>query len=133
MKFVDVYSWVDGTAHLLYVLLGERSIKQSISHKKMPSFDEHIKFIRSRPYPYWYLIKVRKKYVGAIYLTDRREIGIGIFNDCRRNGYAETAIRKLMKLHPGKFLANINPKNRASIYLFKKVGFNRIQATYAKS
>lgn len=68
--------------------------------------------------------------VGTIYLTTLREIGISIFRSHQRQGYAIQAIDLLTAAHPGKFLANINPKNTASIGMFKKLGFNHIQNTY---
>ena len=136
MKFVDVYLYPDQTKvlHALYVLLGERTKNQSISHKEMPSLDKHIKFVESLPYPHWYLIFANDEddaCVGAIYLTQRNEIGIGIFKDCQNNGYASEAIKQLMSLHSCKFLANINPENKASIKLFENLGFKHIQETLA--
>ncbi len=131
MKLVDVYS-LDST-HILYELLTERTQDQSISHKEIPSMEDHRKFIQSRPYRYWYLIYDESGCVGAVYLSKLNEIGIGIFIDCRGNGYAKEAVKKLMELHPGKFLANINPRNKASIKLFEKLGFKKLQVTYAKS
>ena len=126
MQLVSAYSY-DGITHL-YELLKERTSDQSISHKEMPTMDEHIKFVESLPYPHWYLI-IDEDVVGAIYLTDEREIGIAVFKKHRGNGYATEAIDELKKLHPGNFLANINPLNEPSMNLFMKTGFKHIQNT----
>ena len=40
----------------LYDLLKNRNPRANISHKKLPSFAKHIKFIESRPYSKWYII-----------------------------------------------------------------------------
>ena len=40
----------------LYDLLLERDPKANISHKKMPTFTEHLKFVKSKPYSKWYVI-----------------------------------------------------------------------------
>lgn len=134
MKLVDVYSEQEKALHILYVLLGERVATQSISHKKMPLYEEHIRFVQSRPYLHWYLIENESGGIaGAVYLTKKREIGIGILNYFRCKGYALMAIQQLMDKHPGVFFANINPLNEASISLFTKLGFNELQRTYAKS
>jgi len=77
-----------------------------------------------------YLIEVNNVYVGSIYLTRQREIGIGIFKDRRKKGYAMESIKMLMNKHPGRFLANINPENDPSIKLFEGIGFKHIQNTY---
>ena len=55
MKLIDVYASPEA-ARVLYELLAERNPEQNISHKAMPSFDEHCAFVASKPYQAWYLI-----------------------------------------------------------------------------
>ena len=50
----------------LYNLLKERTY--SISHRKVPSFEEHEKFVCSNPYRYWYLISFEGSLVGSFYV-----------------------------------------------------------------
>jgi len=130
MKLVDVYDRLPHSTASLLSLLAERRPEESISHKIIPDKISHASFVLSRPYLAWYMIEVGGFWVGAIYLSHQREIGIGIFNERRGNGYATKAIRLLMKKHPGKFLANINPANQKSIDLFAKLGARHIQNTY---
>jgi len=123
---------------MLYELLKERDPEQSISHKEMPTFDEHKAFVASRPYEAWYLIWVDSwsrmepsKAIGAIYLTKQREIGIGIFKEHKSKGYGTEAVKMLMELHPGRFLANIAPDNYSSRMFFtEQFGAKLIQNTY---
>ena len=116
---------------ILYDLLKERTPEQSISHRAMPTMEQHADFVRSQPYHVWYLIQnENNEYVGSVYLTHQREIGIFIFEKYQRNGYALEAVKEIMKLWPGEFLANVNPKNNPSIELFKKLGGEHIQNTY---
>jgi RimJ/RimL family protein N-acetyltransferase len=117
----------------LYDLLGERTPEQSISHKEMPSWEGHVAFVKSKPYRAWYFIFANDigDAVGATYLTKQNEIGIAIFKAHRGKGYAKEAIQELMKLHDGPFLANINPNNWASRWLFDRLGFKFIQVTYS--
>ncbi len=114
----------------LYELIKERTPWQSISHVEMPTWDAHVGFVMSYPYHVWNIIKAENESVGSIYLTYEREIGISIFESHRGKGYGESAIRMLMSICPGKFLANINPKNQPSIKLFEKLGGKQIQVTY---
>ena len=116
---------------LLYALLSERTPEQSISHRAMPTWFEHCAFVASKPYLAWYVIRVGNDFVGAIYLTHRHEIGVGIFREQQRRGYARAAVLRLMELYPGKFLANVNPKNEASRKLWESLGFNLLQVTYS--
>lgn len=116
--------------HFLYDLLAERTPEQSISHKMMPTWEEHERFTCSAPYLAWYVIEDVGYLRGAIYLSKQREIGVGILRKHQRKGYARAAVLELMRLHPGRFLANVNPKNEASRKLWESLGFNLLQVTY---
>lgn len=129
MEFVSVYD-VEDHLEVLYSLLEERTPEQSISHREMPSFDEHIDFVDSEPYLAWYFIVDNGETVGTIYLTKQREIGISIFNKYQRLGIGKRAVMELMARYPGKFLANINPDNDVSIKFFAQFGAKHIQNTY---
>ena len=131
MKLISI-SKEKSSADMLYRLLAERTPEESISHKDMPTLDDHRKFVRSHPYQCWYLIKVEKDYVGCCYITRAREIGISIFKTHRRKGYATQALGMLIELWPGRFYANINPGNEKSQRLFQNLGFNLLQMTYIK-
>lgn len=131
ISYKSVYE-VDYAPYFLYVLLEQREPHQSISHKAMPTIEEHFAFIASHPYAAWHLIDVEHVgYVGAIYLTRQREIGIWIHRDHGGHGYAKQAIRHMMERHPGRFLANINPNNEHSQRMFESIGFKRIQNTFS--
>ena len=112
-------------------MLKERDSKTNISHKKIPTFKEHVKFVTSKPYSYWYIIIMGGTKVGSIYLTKQNEIGLFIKKDYQGHLIGQNVIQILMKKHPCKrFLANINPKNTKSINFFKNNGFSLIQHTY---
>ena len=76
----------DSDARFLFDLLKERDSYVNISHKKMPTYASHVKFIASKPYKKWYIIfsldglrsesKYTKTKVGSIYLSKNDEIGI---------------------------------------------------------
>ena len=124
---------VDQAAELLFLLLKERTKDQSISHKKMPDYGDHVKFVENHPYEAWWFIRdigTAGDIVGSLYLTKQREIGIAIFNSHQGKGIGRYAIEKLMKMYPGTFLANINPNNTRSIKFFESLGARHIQNTY---
>lgn len=129
MTLIDVYSTEDA-ALVLWELLKERTPEQSISHEEMPSWDEHVAYIVKRPVPHWYLIGGDDSWVGSIYLSRRREIGIWIFRVHQRRGYGKASVEELMRMHPGKFYANVAPMNFDSHAFFNKLGGKVIQATY---
>ena len=115
----------------LYALLKERDSKANISHKKMPTYSEHIKFVNSKPYNKWYIIKFKNKKIGSIYLTNQNEIGIFIKKDIQGKNLGRQALSLMIDKNPRKrYLANVNPKNSKSIKFFKSNGFKIIQHTF---
>ena len=115
----------------LYDLLAERDSKVNISHRKMPSYDQHVKFVMSKPYSKWYVIQHNNQKVGSIYLSEQNEIGIFIKRELQGKGIGTEALKLLMKYNPQtRYLANVNPKNKKSIEFFKNHGFKLIQYTY---
>ncbi len=115
----------------LYNLLKERKPNANISHKKMPTYYEHVKFVKSKPYTKWNIIECGKQKVGSIYLSKNNEIGIFLKKQFQSNNVAQESLWLFIKLNPRKrYLANINPKNLISQKFFKKNGFNLIQYTY---
>lgn len=125
---VDPHS--EAHAVILYSLLEERTVQQSISHKAMPTYKQHRDFIKSNPYIAWYLIGHEGNIVGATYISKAKELGIFIFNEFHGFGYGREAIKEIMNRFEGPFLANINPANEASRRFFIDLGFERIQETF---
>ena len=115
----------------LYFILKERDPKANISHKKMPTFGEHVKFVMSKPYKKWYIIYQKNNKIGSAYITNQNEIGIFIKKQRQRSNVGSKALDLLVELNPqSRYLANISPRNTQSINFFKKKGFKLIQYTY---
>ena len=106
----------------------------NISHRKMPSWKQHLAFIKSRRNGHWYMIRKPWCYVGWVYLNDRDEIGLMIFPAQRGFGAGTWALKEIRRRHKRRrYLANINPKNKRSIEFFKRAGFkDQIQITLEK-
>lgn len=117
-------------AAVLLELLERRAEVANISHRKMPTYDEHLAFIRSKPYHAWYMVGARQALVGTIYLTNQDEVGITINQGLLGLGYGQAAVKALMKAHPKKaYFANVAPRNKASRGFFEKLGFKLMHAT----
>ena len=118
-------------ATFLYDLLKERESNVNISHKKMPTYAQHIKFIESRPYSKWYVIILNNQKIGSAYLSKQNEIGIFITKNKQRKKLGTSVLDMIIKKnHRKRYLANVNPKNKKSISFFKKNGFELIQHTF---
>ena len=120
-------------AKFLFDLLKQREEIVNISHKSLPTWEEHVEFIKNNTYQSWDIIWVDNVRIGNIYLTDRDELGIFLDKKSQSNGYGSIAINEFMKKNGKKrYLANINPTNYKSIQFFGKHGFIHIQNTYHK-
>ena len=116
----------------LYSLLFQRTEDESISHKKMPSYENHCTFINSKPYLIWSVVtNVDNLMIGSFYISYHDEIGIFIDKAYRGRGYGTEILKHLLEVYPYMgFLANINPKNHKAIRLYAKEGFKPLQNTY---
>lgn len=125
----------EAVVRFLYDLLALREDHENISHRQMPSYEEHRRFVAGRGHHYrcWFLMQLplMRKAIGAIYLTHRNEIGVHLLADWRRKGLGETAVKMLLaEFGPGTFFANIAPSNYRSQEFFEAQGFRIIQYTY---
>ena len=117
----------------LYELLLQRKKIVNISHKKMPTYEEHVKFIESEPYSKWYIIQIDDKKIGSIYLTKENEIGIHFFTQYEESERFQNVIKEFFLKEPReKFFMNVSPKNEKYIDLAKKLGFHLVQHTYER-
>ena len=107
---------------ILFERLGSR--KFSISHKNMPTLEEHVEFVRNHPYRMWWLIVDAldtEKIIGSIYVNHDNSIGIDIDLE-QVNFSASLVTQKIKKLiapvdaQPsiiyGDFFYNVSPHNQ---------------------
>ena len=128
---ISLKSVTNSDVKFLFDLLKERDPRVNISHRKMPTYSQHTKFIKSKPYSKWYIILKSKQKIGSIYLSKNDEIGIFLSKKFQGKNVGNSALNELMKKNPRKrFLANVNPKNKKSISFFKNNNFKLIQYTF---
>jgi RimJ/RimL family protein N-acetyltransferase len=115
----------------LYRLLKERPAYANISHRSLPTYPEHVRFVSGRPYEEWFVLWIGARRVGSLYLTRAGEIGVFVGQAFQGKGIGSGALEWMIDRHRGRrLLANINPANVRSIELFEHLGFRHIQNTY---
>jgi hypothetical protein len=118
-------------SEFLFNLLQKRDLKVNISHKKMPTYNQHIKFLKSKPYSKWYIIILEKQKIGSIYLSKQNEIGIFLMKSWDIDDIRLKSLIILMKKNPRKrYLANVNPNNKKLISFWKKNNFSLVSYSY---
>ena len=117
----------------LYDLLTERKPFENISHKKLPSYNNHVKFIKSTPYSKWLLIEYRDKMIGSVYLSKNTEIAIWIkksIKDYKMEIQRKVLEEVITKFTRKKYFVNLNPRNKKMINFYKKNGFKLVYFTF---
>ena len=131
---ISLKSVTNSDVKFLFDLLKERDPRANISHRKMPTYSQHTKFIKSKPYSKWYIILKSKQKIGSIYLSKNDEIGIFLSKKFQGKNVGNFVLNELMGKNPRKrFLANVNPKNKKSISFFKNNNFKLIQYTFERT
>jgi RimJ/RimL family protein N-acetyltransferase len=85
----------------------------------------------SKSYSKWQVIYHDDEKIGSVYLTKQNEIGIFVKKEFQGRGIGSKVLKLIMEKNgPGRYLANISPKNKKSIEFFKNHGFRLVQYTY---
>lgn len=153
MKLIDIYRYPGGD-RLAFELLAERPIEHGISHTRMPSWGEHLDFMHRGPHPFrlWLVIETddfnamdprlaRQVPVGVIEVLPTNEFGVHVLKQYQGHGIGRAAVELFIRTHEplpavpalrnGRWLANVAPANKRASEFFKKLGFTKIQETYA--
>lgn len=151
MRLVDIYDCSAVGEHTAFRILQERPLEHGISHTRMPNWREHLAFMHQhpRPFRFWFLIftedimdpMLPERVVGTIECLPTNEFGVHILKRFQGLGYGERAVRQFIQSYPplpalpairnGRWLANVAPANKRAAEFFQKLGFNKIQETYA--
>lgn len=124
---------IEDAIGFLYAQLALRPREVNISHRRMPTYTEHDKFVRSKPYAHWWLIRagLTTEWVGHIYLSKQNEVGVFIDPRYQGKGIAAKALTLVEEKFPTiDLLANVAPDNKVSQEMFQARGYKLIQHTY---
>ena len=93
---------------LLYEFLKKREF--NISHKNLPTYKNHLKFVKNSPYRKWFLISYNFQIIGSIYILYDNGIGIDI---PKKNYKIIGKILKIvfLKIKPLKAIPSIRTNN----------------------
>ena len=117
----------------LFNHLKERNPRENISHKKMPTYDEHVKFVLSKPYSKWYIIFEKNKKIGSVYLTKADELGLHLKKEYFTERILKDVLENLMKNEQNKrFVFNVSPRNKKLMKFLQKNGYVISQQTVVK-
>ena len=124
------------------ILLFEHLKKKSfpISHKNLPSFDEHKEFVLTSPYRFWFLVKNNGQDLGNCFISYQNCIGLNVITN-KKDDYA-MILEKIFKefsplpaiksIRTESFHVNSNPQNRSLKEALESVKMYLLEETYIK-
>ena len=123
-NLVKLKEVTEDNAEFLYEMLKERDSTVNVTHQKLPLFNEHLEFIKSKPYDAWYIIEIESKQVGHIYIDNENRIGWFIKIEFKEFGFVIPAFEELKILHKRKnYFGKVNPNNFEAQNLLTKLKF----------
>jgi len=123
-NLVKLKEVTEDNAEFLYEMLKERDSTVNVTHQKLPLFNEHLEFIKSKPYDAWYIIEIESKHVGHIYIDNENRIGWFIKREFKGFGFVIPAFEELKILHKRKnYLGKVNTNNFEAQNLLTKLKF----------
>ena len=121
---------------ILFSLLDNRKYK--ISHKSMPSLENHKNFVLNNPYREWYLVEKGNIDIGSFYIKFDNSIGINlkeysidiikaIINFIKENYSPQAPSPSLI---PPYFYINSSSENHLLKAIFTELNIQSIQVSY---
>jgi len=131
----DIWYEPVGAQHIefLYQILKERPKVANISHKTMPTMEQHTEFVNTwtERYREWWVIWYGGDMAGNCYLTKHNEYGMFIKREFQGLGIAIEAFKWIAKRYRDEPLySNINPRNTRIRKLLQRLGCTLVQETW---
>lgn len=121
----------------LYAQLKNRS--HNISHKILPSFDEHTEFVHNYPYREWIIMKDNGRAIGNVYIHFDNSIGLH-FESSKYFDRVDEVLRFVNtsclplpaqpSMRIGEFFFRVSPDNRLLQERLSILGFREVERTY---
>ena len=139
MKFKEINNDINkSNLNFLYGLLKAR--KYSISHKEIPSFEEHSNFVQNHPYHKWFIVEYQSKLIGSLYIHKDNSIGLDILSEFEILipnvlSFLEKRYKPLpyiKSVRSKNFFLNISPQNKRIHDLLISSGYKISQVSFEK-
>ena len=124
----------------LYAQLKNRS--HNISHKSVPSFDEHTEFVQNHPYRKWIIVKDTEIAIANVYIQYNNSIGLNVdslitceqINKILKGIYAShSPLPAVPSVRFGEFFLNVATANKMLQKKLTRLGFSEVERTFVLS
>jgi hypothetical protein len=124
----------------LYTQLKNRA--HNISHKSVPSFDEHTEFVQNHPYRKWIIVKDTEIAIANVYIQYNNSIGLNVdslvtceqINKILKGIYAShSPLPAVPSVRFGEFFLNVATDNKMLQKKLSSLGFSEVERTFVLS
>ena len=124
----------------LYAQLKNRS--HNISHKSIPSFDEHTEFVQNHPYRKWIIVKDAEIAIANVYIQYNNSIGLNVDSlvTCEQITKILKGIYALHSPLPAvpsvrfeEFFLNVASDNKMLQNVLSSLGFSEVERSFVLS
>ena len=122
---------------ILYTQLKKRI--HNISHKRIPTLEDHKSFVKNNPYRAWYIINDNSHTIGSVYVKFDNSIGLNC-NDNISNGEIKNILNLVCSkisplkaepsVRPSNFFINVASLNKSLQQKLSSIGLVETQRTY---
>ena len=135
-KFIKVNKDSQNHISILYEILKKR--KFNISNLEIPSYEQHVNFVKSNKYRKWVIIFRNDKYYGTYYLRRDNYIGINLLTSIENDYFLiikyilslEKPLKEIKSIRNKFFLINTNPNNKPLLRAIKRFNFLHVENSY---
>tara|TARA_B110000977_G_C11085040_1_gene494350 strand:- start:468 stop:893 length:426 start_codon:yes stop_codon:yes gene_type:complete len=135
IKFVEINNTEE---HLIFLYKSLEERRFNVSHNKLPSFEDHSKFVLNHPYRVWLLVKISNSIIGNLYIQKDNSIGIHLndhylkfISDILKNLYKKwTPLPEIKSIRNKNFILNIAEGDSKLVKAMEEIGAKKIQTTY---
>ena len=123
-------------ATLLFEILKKRT--PSISHKSLPTFQEHKNFVLNHPYRAWFIVKNNSDHIGTVYILKNNSIGVNLIKEKKTatpwvikeilSKYKP--LKEIKSVRAAEFDFHVSPRNADFVSILEKMGARLAQSTY---
>lgn len=109
---------ITGSDEQIEVLYSQLKNRQyDISHKFLPRFEDHIKFVKNHPYRYWVMILKDRVPIGNFYIQADNSIGLNITEP------SPSIMSEVLNYIRNKFTPLDEVKSKVPAYFFVNVPY----------
>ncbi len=92
---------------LLFDSLSKRN--HTISHRKMPTFEQHLQFVSNHPYRKWFLVYFQLEFKGHLYVKYDNAVGLHMSPDVTSSQLGELWLALTGQIAPQKVQPSMVP------------------------